>query len=777
MKFTSVLTALFTLSFISGCVNKTPKITEAAKNEPSAVQAPPEKIVLTVGKREVSEKEFERDLKNIPEIDSVDLDELTRQIIWKKQLVMEARGRSLDKDPDLLEEIETYSSILSKSYLTDSVSLNRLMLQSYSNYQKEINASHIFIPVSKYASPEDTLKVYNDLISLRKTILADNNFEAMAAKLSKDTRTSEKGGHIGWFSTYQLIYPLEQAAYGTTKGSVSLPVRTPQGYHLVKVNDVRKNSGRVQVQHIFKYVTSNTPSDSVKAKSLMDSLYTEIQNGADFNEICLKYSDDASTRNSYGELPVFGIGTREEEAFEEAAFGLKEGAVSLPVRTANGFHLIRLIKRLPPETREEFLERTKYKLTTDSRGVIVTRSTVSKLKEAYGYTVNEEVLLQCIQAGNKDLPAKKWKYVVSPLSDQDLLRIEDRIVKAGDFLNYVQERQQYDISNLSYTPEMIMRQLFENFEQKLILEYGEKRIRTENQELKKLVTDHVEELLASRIINDRIYEVSIADTLGQRRYYNAHKEQFFFGERAAVETYTFSDSGSYLGFQSFRNKEKPYQLMRGIQPIFLTKNSSDLSVEDQRKLMGLILIMSRNPGYIVEIGGHADANESLEVSAARIRKTVGFLTENGLSITKIREYDYQKSKPLDRFDWIKNQRISFQFFSNLEEDLMKVFNEKAPGAITRNLELIPKEEIKKYPWVQWKEGTFSVKKDGKIIESTIRRILPKMQKTLKEARVEVINGYQSQLQKQLSDELSVKYPVDVRKEDIQKIYKDIKSKN
>ncbi|NBA87462.1 hypothetical protein GVN16_16930 [Emticicia sp. CRIBPO] len=778
MKFTKIYVPIFIVSFLFGCATKSPQIVESKKSLAPVGQVAEEKIVLTVGDMKLSEKEIESDLKNIPEIDSAAFDDLLTQIINTKLLVLEARKTGVDKEKDLVEELDTYNSILSKAYLTDSASLVKIMQSTYSNYQKEINASHIFIPVSKYASPDDTLKIYNDLVSLRSTILKENNFEEMVAKVSKDPKTSQNGGKMGWFSTYQLIYPLEMAAYTTPKGSVSMPVRTASGYHLVKVNDTRKNSGRVKVQHIFKYINpAHIARDSVMAKNLMDSLHKELVNGADFNELCVKYSDDQTSKSTYGELPVFGIGTREEEAFEEAAFSLKEGAISAPIRSSSGFHIIKLISKLPPESKEEFFERTKYKLTTDSRGEILTKSAVGKLKQSYGYTLNEEVLNKCLQTANKDLLTKKWKYTGTDLTDLGLFRIEDKTITVKEFFNYVMDRQLYEHINTNFTPVMVMKQFFDTFEQKVILDYGEQKIKTSNPELKGLMKNHEEELLASRILNDRIYEKSVADTLGQRKYYNEHRALFNFPERAAVETFTFADSANYLSFQSYRQKEKPYQLMRGIQPIYYTKNISDLSLEDQRKLMGLILIMEKNPDYIVEVGGHADNNESTEVSAARIQKVVAYLVSNKLSITRIREFDYQKSKQADRFDWSKNQRVSFQFFSNKEKDLIKIFNERTPNAIENRQEVIVKDDLVKFPWIQWKEGTYSVKKANKIIETHVVRIVPKLPKTLREARVEVINGYQKQLEKQLFADLAVKYPINLKKEDILKIYKDIKSNN
>jgi peptidyl-prolyl cis-trans isomerase SurA len=65
------------------------------------------------------------------------------------------------------EEVETYKRIEIQNLLEDRTLLSVLAEDSYQKYQSEINASHIFLPLSWYASPEDTLKVYNELMELR----------------------------------------------------------------------------------------------------------------------------------------------------------------------------------------------------------------------------------------------------------------------------------------------------------------------------------------------------------------------------------------------------------------------------------------------------------------------------------------------------------------------------------------------------------------------------------------------------------------------------------
>jgi len=71
-----------------------------------------------------------------------------------------------------------------------------------------------------------------------------------------------------------------------------------------------------------------------------------IHGGEDFTKLARDLSEDTVTAGSGGELPVFSRGQM-PKGFEEAAFALKPGAVSGVVRSPVGFHIIKLLERLP----------------------------------------------------------------------------------------------------------------------------------------------------------------------------------------------------------------------------------------------------------------------------------------------------------------------------------------------------------------------------------------------------------------------------------------------
>jgi peptidyl-prolyl cis-trans isomerase SurA len=92
-------------------------------------------------------------------------------------------------------------------------------------------------------------------------------------------------------------------------------------------------------------------SDSARARarSLADSIVAELRKGADFATAARRFSQDPGSRESGGDLGWQRRGTFLPE-FEKVEFTLKPGAISDPVETAFGYHIIQVIRVQPTET-------------------------------------------------------------------------------------------------------------------------------------------------------------------------------------------------------------------------------------------------------------------------------------------------------------------------------------------------------------------------------------------------------------------------------------------
>ena len=87
-------------------------------------------------------------------------------------------------------------------------------------------------------------------------------------------------------------------------------------------------------------------ADSAHARFLVDSLYREIQGGADFREIAKAFSDDDATRATGGEMEMMSVANLRPE-FVEPLGHVEPGEITEPVVSSRGFHILKLIERIP----------------------------------------------------------------------------------------------------------------------------------------------------------------------------------------------------------------------------------------------------------------------------------------------------------------------------------------------------------------------------------------------------------------------------------------------
>ena len=97
-----------------------------------------------------------------------------------------------------------------------------------------------------------------------------------------------------------------------------------------------------------KNISKYTEDEQVRASHILvkdldtaNKVLAELKNGADFGELAKKYSIDTGTKDKGGDLGWFGRGRMVKE-FEDAAFSLKVGEISKPVKTQYGYHIIKV---------------------------------------------------------------------------------------------------------------------------------------------------------------------------------------------------------------------------------------------------------------------------------------------------------------------------------------------------------------------------------------------------------------------------------------------------
>lgn len=102
--------------------------------------------------------------------------------------------------------------------------------------EEEVRAQHILLLVKQGASEEDTKKVQAKIEELQKKA-ATTDFGKLAAQASEDPGSKTKAGDLGFFSRGKMVKEFEEVAFSAPIGKVMGPVKSPFGYHLIKVTE------------------------------------------------------------------------------------------------------------------------------------------------------------------------------------------------------------------------------------------------------------------------------------------------------------------------------------------------------------------------------------------------------------------------------------------------------------------------------------------------------------------------------------------------------------
>ena len=165
--------------------------------------------------------------------------------------VKEAEELGYAETKDFKQEFNQYRGQLAAPYLTEKDVSERLLKEAYDRKKQEVNASHILIKFPQAPSPKDTLNAYSQIVDIKNKLKNGADFDELASKLSQDPSAKKNKGNLGYFSSMQMVYPFENAAYNTEIGKLSKVLRTRFGYHILKVNDKRVARGEIKISHIM----------------------------------------------------------------------------------------------------------------------------------------------------------------------------------------------------------------------------------------------------------------------------------------------------------------------------------------------------------------------------------------------------------------------------------------------------------------------------------------------------------------------------------------------
>lgn len=211
---------------------------------------------------------------------------------------------------------------------------------------EEYNLAHILLRVPEQAKPEQLAGLQARAEDIVAQLRKGANFSQLAAANS-DAPDGLSGGLMGWRSRERLPSLFAEEVVKLKPGEISSVLRSPAGFHILKLLDRRGGSIEAQpveqthARHIL-IKTSELVSESEARRRLVD-LKERVTHGTDFAELARLHSNDLSASRG-GDLGWLNPGDTVPE-FEQAMNRLKPGEVSEPVQSPFGWHLIQVLAR------------------------------------------------------------------------------------------------------------------------------------------------------------------------------------------------------------------------------------------------------------------------------------------------------------------------------------------------------------------------------------------------------------------------------------------------
>ncbi len=268
-----------------------PSLANPSENQakPAApVALPPETVVLTIGAQKLTRADFEHILAALAEngrsaTTPAAKKQVAEQLGEILALAQEARRRKLDQAPGVKEMIDVQTDQVLANALAKQIStelkVDDAALHAYYEQHKadfeQAKAVHILIrfkgsrvplkPNQKDLTEEEALAKAQDI---RKQLLAGGDFAAIAKAESDDTATGANGGSLGPASGRGKFVPqFDQAVFSLPVGQISEPVKTPYGYHIIKVEERATKSfeeARPEVEKRIKPELTKEAMDRLK---------------------------------------------------------------------------------------------------------------------------------------------------------------------------------------------------------------------------------------------------------------------------------------------------------------------------------------------------------------------------------------------------------------------------------------------------------------------------------------------------------------------------------
>ena len=213
---------------------------------------------------------------------------------------------------------------------------------------RQVHASHVLARVGETGGSEAEDKARDKVADVIRRARAGEDFGKLAREISDDPGSKDKGGDLGWVSQGDMVPPFEQALFALKKGELTAePVRTPYGFHAIKVLEVREGT-RKPLKDVAAQIRDRLAAEAAEkaARAKADQVRPALQQTKDFmaQARTLGLAPVETSMTKAARPPGMPEGA---DSLEDAAFALALGGVTTPVKTPAGWVVLKVVDTVP----------------------------------------------------------------------------------------------------------------------------------------------------------------------------------------------------------------------------------------------------------------------------------------------------------------------------------------------------------------------------------------------------------------------------------------------
>lgn len=220
--------------------------------------------------------------------------------------------------------------------------------------QKEETRQIAYISFDAAPNGNDTLEVINQLNQLKGEFASTTDEKSFLSRNS-----TELSYYNSYLNKKEIKQAVNDSLFGLSVGSIYGPYADNNNFVLAKLVSAKQIPDSVKVRHILVATAQQTQDgqlarvrDDSSASKKLDSAIALIKSGANFDSVCVKYSDDPGSKDKGGVYDYFSSGRMMEE-FNDFSFSNPVGSKDV-VKTAYGYHYIEILGQKGSETGYKF---------------------------------------------------------------------------------------------------------------------------------------------------------------------------------------------------------------------------------------------------------------------------------------------------------------------------------------------------------------------------------------------------------------------------------------